>query len=76
MPRSYLKDPVTDDPEVSFNVHTISKYVSMSEQRKQEFIKATGEDGTLTMLKRYHFLSWPKFKNMCPNNTHIITVLY
>jgi hypothetical protein len=46
--RSYLKDPVIDDPEVSFVVHTISKYVAMSEERKQEFIKAIDEDETLS----------------------------
>lgn len=66
--RSFLKDPVKDDIELSFVVHTLCKYVPMSEERKKEFVKAVDEDEVFVLLKKYHLLGWPKYKNMCPEH--------
>lgn len=60
--RSYLKDPVKDDPELEMVVHTFSKHLAITPQRKQDFQEATRNDESLQLVKKYIEVGWPQVK--------------
>ena len=66
--RAYIKDPVTDDPDITFVVHTVVKHLPMTPERKAEFQSATKTDACLANLAKLYQSGWPKFKSQVPQN--------
>lgn len=65
--RSYLQDPVIDDPEMFQIVHTLTSHLPMSEARKKQFVDATEKDEVLKTIKGYYLNGWPVHKSKVPN---------
>ena len=66
--RAYLKDPVKDDPELKYVVHSIVKYLPMTDERKRQFAEATKTDPVLNTLTRLTMEGWPEKKYSVPEN--------
>jgi RNase H-like domain found in reverse transcriptase/Reverse transcriptase (RNA-dependent DNA polymerase)/Integrase zinc binding domain len=66
--RAYLKDPVEDDPEFKYVVHSIVKYLPMTNERKHQFAEATKTDPVLNTLTRLTMDGWPEKKYAVPEN--------
>lgn len=66
--RAYLKDPVAEDPELQYIIHSVVKYLPMTDERKEEFRKATQNDESLITLTQLTRNGWPEFKKDVPEN--------
>ncbi len=69
--RAYLKDPVYDDPELKYVVHSLSKHLPMSKEKKDTFQNETSNDPDLSLLKQFFHNGWPDSKNKCPPNVRL-----
>lgn len=56
--RSSLKIE-SNGPEMLEMVHSISKHLPMSEEKKIRFRKATSNDEVLAKIFEYYFNEWP-----------------
>lgn len=58
--RSYLKDELDyDDKWISETVHSVSRSLNITDEKRLVFKKATKQDLILTKLKNYYFNGWP-----------------
>lgn len=62
--RAYIKDKVLDDPEMLSTVHSISRYLPMSEQRVDQFRNAILKDEELNYIVKYCKEGWPEAKEI------------
>ena len=61
--RAYLPETGISDPEMEVLVHTVSKYLPMSHEKREQFQKAINEDETANILKELYMTGWPKYKD-------------
>jgi hypothetical protein len=64
--RACLKDHVEDDPEMLKVVHSVEKYLPMTEERKAQFQLATQNDGVLVKLINLTRSGWPAYEKDVP----------
>ena len=60
--RAYLKDPVSDDPELESVVHSVSKHLAVTPEKREVFQEETKEDKVSKLIMKYHFNGWPDSK--------------
>lgn len=60
--RSFLNETTVDDKWLLEVVHTIDTGLKITNDKNEEFKKATSTDPTLSKLKFYHVNGWPKIK--------------
>lgn len=57
--RSYIKDPVEDDPDMEYVVHALCNNIPMSEEKKMIFKKEINSDPCLSQVKEFCRTFWP-----------------
>lgn len=57
--RAYIKDDVTDDPEMLNVIHVITKSLPLSERRVSQFVRETQKDSEMTKAIEYCKKGWP-----------------
>ena len=57
--KAFLKDAVKDDPEMSVVVHSVSKHLAITPERKEEMVIATKSDRVLQQVYHYYKDGWP-----------------
>ncbi|KAJ3642926.1 hypothetical protein Zmor_025673 [Zophobas morio] len=60
--RAYLKDPVSDDPELESVVHSVSKHLAITAEKRKVFQEETKEDKVSKLIMKYHLNGWPDSK--------------
>lgn len=65
--RSYLTDPVFDDPELSYVIHTLSRKLTISSEKRKIFQTETSKDEILLQIIKFFrdgdWPSWNKIKS-------------
>jgi RNase H-like domain found in reverse transcriptase/Integrase zinc binding domain len=66
--RAYLPYSVRDDPELNVVVHSISKHLPMSDQRRAEFQAETNRCEVANTLRDLHYRGWPQHLSQVPSS--------
>jgi RNase H-like domain found in reverse transcriptase/Reverse transcriptase (RNA-dependent DNA polymerase)/Integrase zinc binding domain len=66
--RAYLKEPVPEDPEMKAVIHTVSKHLPMTEERREQFQLLTKDYDVAQELKSLIAKGWPNHKTQVPRN--------
>lgn len=73
--RSYIKNPVEDDPEMQYVIHMLYQNVNMSVEKKELFKTSIDKDPILSQVKLYANTEWPdKCKNLSLDLKHYIAL--
>ncbi|KAG5863613.1 hypothetical protein JTB14_033746 [Gonioctena quinquepunctata] len=58
--RSSLQIQNSSDPDMFEMIHLVSKYLPMSQEKKDQFRLETNKDSTLLRINDYYYSGWPK----------------
>ncbi|XP_044005925.1 uncharacterized protein K02A2.6-like [Aphidius gifuensis] len=59
--RAFLRDPVQEDTELNAVIHSVSRHLAVSDQKKKAMQAATLEDEVLQRLIQYQHNGWPEY---------------
>jgi hypothetical protein len=60
--RAYLTESTQTNSEFDFVVHTVSKYLSVTPERRTQFQQETARDECLQLVKQFIQVGWPEAK--------------
>jgi hypothetical protein len=69
--RAPLGDVIEENEEMKCIVHTLTKYLPMSDARKSEFVMETKNDQVLSKIAKYCGEGWPSHKNSVEDNCKV-----
>nr|XP_015833782.1 PREDICTED: uncharacterized protein K02A2.6-like [Tribolium castaneum] len=64
--RNFLKDRVKDDEDLESVVHSISKHIAVTKEKKEKIKEAMNTDKSMLELLNYCKNGWPKRKTQVP----------
>lgn len=69
--RSFLKDKVKDDSELSEVVHSVEKHLSIASDKRKQFEKETEKDNDLKIILDYCKEGWPNLIKKVPGSLRV-----